>query len=150
MPLDAGTLIHRWFDEVWNHGREDTIDELFAPDGIAHGLGEAGSGARGPEAFKIFLRNMRSALPDAHVRIEDTIVEGDKAVVRVVLKGTHRGPGLGLPPSGKPVSISGMVMVRVAGGQIAEGWNNWDQLGLLQQTGALPAPETQDRFLASR
>jgi hypothetical protein len=46
MPLDPGTLIHRWFDEVWNRGREDTVDELFAPDGIAHGLGEGASDVR--------------------------------------------------------------------------------------------------------
>jgi steroid delta-isomerase-like uncharacterized protein len=149
MPLDPGTLIHRWFDEVWNHGREDTVDQLFAPDGIAHGLGEGASEVRGPDAFKIFLRNMRAALPDVNVRIEDTIVQADKAVVRVFLKGTHLGEGLGLPPSGRQVEISGIVIIRVAGSQIVEGWNNWDQLGLLQQTGAIPVPQAADRFLAA-
>jgi steroid delta-isomerase-like uncharacterized protein len=149
MPLDPGTLIHRWFDEVWNHGREDSVDELFAPDGIAHGLGEAASEVRGPDAFKIFLRNMRTALPDVSVRIDDTIVHDDKAVVRVLLTGTHLGEGLGVPASGLPVAISGIIIIRAAGSQIAEGWNNWDQLGLLQQTGAIPAPHAADRFLAA-
>ena len=150
MSHEPHTLVHRWFAEVWNQGREETVDELFAANGIAHGLGEGDADARGPAAFKIFLHNMRSALPDVHIRIEDTIVQGDKAVVRVVLKGTHHGEGLGLPPTGRRVSISGIVIVRVANDQIVEGWNNWDQLGLLQQLGAIPAPEACDRFLSAR
>ena|ERR1700682_1982749 len=149
MSIDPYTLIHRWFDEVWNQGREETVDELFAPDGIGHGLGEGIADVNGPAGFKVFLRNMRSAFPDVHIGIEDTIVHESKAVVRVVLEGTHLGEGLGLPPTGRRVSITGVVIVRVAGGQIAEGWNSWDQLGLLRQLGAIPAPEAPDRFLSA-
>jgi steroid delta-isomerase-like uncharacterized protein len=150
MSIDPYTLVHRWFDEVWNQGREEVVDELFAPDGIGHGLGEGSADVHGPAGFRIFLRNMRSAFPDVHIRIEDTIVDGGKAVVRVVLEGTHLGEGLGLPPAGRRVSITGIVIVRVAGGQIAEGWNSWDQLGLLRQLGAIPAPQAPDRFLSAR
>jgi len=150
MPFDPHIVIHRWFDEVWNQGREETIDELFPADGIAYGLGEAGSEVRGPAAFKVFWNNMRTAIPDVHIRIEDTIVEGEKAVVRVVLKGTHLGEGLGLAPTGRPVSFSGIVIVKVISGQIVEGWQNWDQLGLLQQVGAVPSPQAEDRFLTAR
>jgi steroid delta-isomerase-like uncharacterized protein len=149
VSIDPYTLIHRWFDEVWNHGREETVDELFAPDGICHGLGEGIADVHGPAGFKVFLGNMRSAFPDVHIGIEDTIVHESKAVVRVVLEGTHLGEGLGLPPTGRRVSITGVVIVRVAGGQIAEGWNSWDQLGLLRQLGAIPAPEAPDRFLSA-
>ena len=63
MPADPKTIVHRWFHEVWNQGRESTIDELAAPGVIAHGLGE-GEDTVGPEGFKVFWRNMRSALPD--------------------------------------------------------------------------------------
>jgi steroid delta-isomerase-like uncharacterized protein len=146
MALDPKTLIHRWFDEVWNQGREETVDELCAPDAIGHGLGERGDEAHGPAGFKIFFRNMRTAFPDIHFSIEDTIVQDDKAVVRVILKGTHLGDGLGLPPTGNAVAIAGIVIVRVVAGQITEGWNSWDQLGLLRQIGAVPAP-VADRFL---
>jgi steroid delta-isomerase-like uncharacterized protein len=131
------------------YGREQTIDELLAPDALAHGLGEGDADTRGPADFKVFWRNMRSALPNVTIRIEDTIVHGDKAVVRLVLEGTHLGEGLGLPPSGRRVSIAGIVILRVAGGQIAEAWNSWDQLGLLQQMGAIAA-QGQDHFLSAR
>jgi steroid delta-isomerase-like uncharacterized protein len=147
MTIDPYTIIHRWFDEVWNRGLESTVDELFAAGAIAHGLGE-GQDVRGPAGFKVFLRNMRSAFPDVHIQVEDTIVCGDKAAARVLLEGTNLGEGLGMPPTGRRVSVTGIVIVRVAGGQIAEGWNNWDQLGLLQQLGAMPKRNAPDRFVS--
>jgi steroid delta-isomerase-like uncharacterized protein len=147
---DARDIIHRWFEEVWNHGREATIDELFAQDGIAYGLGEQGAAVRGPDQFKPFWRNLRSAIPDIHIRIEDTVADGDTVVVRVLLEGTHTGEGLGVRPSGNRVAVTGIVIVRVSGGQIVAGWNSWDQLGLLQQTGAIQAPPASDHFLTTR
>src|SRR5260370_1842349 len=92
---------------------------------------------------------MRSAFPDVQIRIEDTIVHGDKAVVRVVLEGTHLGEGLGLSATGRRVSITGIVIVSVAGGQVSEAWNSWGQLGLLQQIGAIPSSEAPDRFVSA-
>ena len=80
--------------------------------------------------------------------MEDTTAEQDKISARVVLKGTHRGEGLGVPPTGNAVQIRGIVMVRIAAGKIVEGWNSWDQLGLLRQIGALNHPAGSDRFLA--
>ena len=147
---DPKDLIHRWFDEVWNQGREETIDELFASEAIAHGLGEAEAQVRGPAEFKTFWRSLRSALPDMRIRIEDTIAAGDKVAARVVLEGAHRGDGLGVPPTGRRVTVSGVVIVRISGGQIVEGWNSWDQLGLLQQIGAIPTPRGTGRFLIDR
>lgn len=147
MAQDAKTLAYRWFEEVWNQGREETIDELFAPDGIAHGLGEGEADVRGPEAFKPFARNLRGSLPDIHIRVEDMLAEGDRVALRVSVDGTHKGEGLGVPPTGRRVRFSGIIIIRVRGGQIVEGWNSWDQLGLLQQIGAIPAPGKKDRFL---
>lgn len=97
MPLDPSALLHRWFNEVWNEGREETVDELFARTAIGHGLGESETDIRGPEEFKIFLRNMRNAMPDVRIRIEDILAHGEKAAVRIELTGTHRGEGLGVP-----------------------------------------------------
>jgi len=152
MSLDAYTILHRWFDEVWNQGREETIDELLATDGIAHGLSEGEADLRGPADFKIFLRTMRAAFPDVRIRVEDIVVQGDKGVVRIAFEGTHLGDDLGLPPTEKRVTVGGIILVRVANGQIAEAWNAWDQLALLKQVGAVPAPplEVPDRFMTVR
>jgi len=147
MPDDPKTIVHRWFNEVWNEGREETIDELTGPGAVGHGLGE-GPDAIDAASFRVFWRNMRSALPDINIRIEDTIAEGDRVVVRLVLEGTHRGDGLGVAASGRRVSIAGVVIVRFVDGVMAESWNSWDQLGLLRQIGAIPAPD-QDRFLSA-
>ena len=148
MPLDPKILLKRWFDEVWNQGREETVEELFPADGIAHGLGE-GNDVRGPADFKIFLRNMRTAFPDVQIRIDDTIVDGEKAVVRVTFEGTHLGEGIGLAPTGRRVSIAGIIIVRIENSQIKEAWNSWDQLGLLRQLEAVPVPPA-DRFLSAQ
>lgn len=148
MPGAPDVLIHRWFEEVWNQGREQTIDELFSAYGVAHGLGEHEADVRGPSGFKVFWNNLRSALPDLQMRIEDTIVQNDRVAVRVRLTGTHRGDTLGVPASGRAISVAGIVIVRISGDQIVEGWNSWDQLGLLQQIGAIPRPQAADRFLS--
>ena len=148
MPTDPKAVLERWFEEVWNQGREQVVDELMAPDAVAIGLGEMDQDVHGPSEFKIFLRNMRQALPDVRIDMEDTTTEQDKISARVVLKGTHHGNGLGVAPTGNAVSIRGIVMVRVAAGKIVEGWNSWDQLGLLRQIGALNNPAGKDRFLA--
>jgi len=139
-------LVHRWFEEVWNQGREETIDELFAANGIGYGLGDADVTLRGPADFKPFVRNLRGALPDIRMTIEDIIAEGDKVTVRITVEGTHKGGQLGVAPSGRRVRIEGIVVLRIANGQIVEGWNSWDQLGLLRQIGALPAQKGPDQF----
>jgi steroid delta-isomerase-like uncharacterized protein len=146
MQTDPKSLVHRWFDEVWNQGREETIDELFGEDGVAFGLGAGEAPVYGPAGFKVFWRNIRAALPDVQISVEDTVAEGDKVATRVVLQGTHQGEGLGVKPAGRRVRIAGIVLVQFADGRIIRGWNSWDQLGLLQQLGALPS--AGDRFLA--
>lgn len=148
MPADNKSLVHRWFEEVWNQGREATIDELLAPNGIALGLGESDKPVRGPAEFKIFFHNLRTAFPDIRITIEDTVSEGDQVVVRVKIEGTHLGDGIGVPASGRRMCVAGILIIRFANGKIVEGLNSWDQLGMLRQIGALPAA-AHDRFLTS-
>lgn len=150
MPLDPATVAHRWFEEAWNQGSEGAIDELSADNVIGHGLGEAGNDVVGRDHFRVFWRNLRTALPDLHVTVEDTITQGEKVAIRIVLEATHLGEGLGVPASNARVKISGIIIARVVNGQIAEAWNNWDQFALLQQINAIPAPKPADRFLSAQ
>ena len=150
MSQDNAALVHRWFDEVWNQGREETIDELFAPDGVTYGLGEIDAEVRGPSQFKPFFRNIRSAFPDLRITILDTVADGNKVAVRLRIEGTHKGPGLeGLPPSNRAIRLSGIAILYAANGKLVAGWNNWDQLGMLQQIGVIPIPQN-DRFMQTK
>jgi steroid delta-isomerase-like uncharacterized protein len=131
-------LIRKWFEEVWNQGREETVDAMCAKDVIGHGQAQHGADIRGPEHFKQFMRGFRSAFSDIHIEIHDTIEQGDKVVARWTTTMTHTGTFLDTPPTGKHVSVNGISIQRFAGGKIIEGWDNWDQLGLFVQLGATP------------
>jgi steroid delta-isomerase-like uncharacterized protein len=131
-------VLHRWFEEVWNKGREEAIDEMFAEDAVAHGLlDENGEELRGPAGFKPFFRKFRDAFPDIEVIIEDCICEGDKAAARCTVRAQHTGEGLGVAATGNPVEFTGMAIVRVQDGKIVEAWNNFDFMRLNQQIGLL-------------
>jgi predicted ester cyclase len=90
---------------------------------------------------------MRAAFPDAQFTIEDMIGEGDKLVDRYTISGTHSRPFLGIPATGRQIHLAGISIVRISAGKIAERWAVTDQLGLLQQLGALPAkPSAMSRL----
>ncbi len=74
--------------------------------------------------------------------IEDVIASGDQVVTRWTARGTHQGELQGIPPTGKQVTVTGMTLARIENGQIVEEWNNFDQLGMMQQIGAIPAAAT--------
>jgi steroid delta-isomerase-like uncharacterized protein len=125
-------LIRRWFDEVWNQSRVESISEMMAHDAIAHGLGEPEREARGPAEFRPFFDVVKNAFPD-HVTVEDTVVEGDRVACRWTARGTHTGSFGELHPTGRSFVVSGMSFVRVRDGLIVDAWNSWDLHGLLQQ-----------------
>jgi steroid delta-isomerase-like uncharacterized protein len=138
MTTDNDALIRRWFEEVWNQGRVESIDELFAADGIAHGLSDdPANPLRGPQAFKDFHASFRKAFPDIVVTVEDTIAEGDKVVARCSVRAKHTGELLGLAPTQLPMEISGTVIVRVRDGQFVEAWNHFDFMTMYKQLGAI-------------
>lgn len=137
MSAENKALVRRWFDEVWNKGDASAIDRLFAANGIVHGLGAE---MKGPAGFKPFHAAYRDAFPDVRLELEDLIAEDDKVAFRWTATATHQGSGLGFPPTGKKVSFTGMGVIRVQDGKLVEGWNNFDQLGLVQQLGIVTAP----------
>ena len=131
-------LIERWFEEVWNKGRADAIDEMIAEDCVIHGLsGATGQPVKGPTQFKTFHTTFREAFPDITVAVEDMVVEGDKVAARCSVYGKHAGDSLGYKASQAPVEFTGMVIVRVKNGKIAEAWNNFDFMKMYQQIGAI-------------
>ncbi|MGI8918088.1 MAG: ester cyclase [Pyrinomonadaceae bacterium] len=138
MSDENKALTQRWFEEVWNQGREQVIDELFAAEGIAHGLAdEVGAALRGPQDFKPFFRKFRSAFPEIEVVVEDTIAEGDKVAARCLVRGKHQSDSLGFAATGQSTEFTGITIVRIEKGQIVEAWNNFDFMTMYKQLGAL-------------
>jgi predicted ester cyclase len=83
---------------------------------------------------------LRSAFPDFKATIEDIVAEGDKVVVRQTFSGTHKGEFMGVPPTGKSISIGVIDIIRVDGGKFVEHWGQMDTTGMIQQLGAIPGP----------
>lgn len=132
------SLIHRWFEEVWNNQSEDAIDEMLTEDGIVNGLNDAdGNPLRGPEGFKTLHRAFLSAYPDLKITVEDTVSDGDKIAARCTVRATHSGEGLGVLPTDQPVEFTGMAIVKIKDGKIVEAWNEFDFMKMYSQVGAL-------------
>lgn len=130
MTSSERDLGQRWFDQVWNQLRREAIPEMLAPDGVLH---EGGTDSIGPAGFYPFFDRMNAAFSALHVEIEDTFAEGDKVCIRWACSARHTGGGLGIDPTGVNVHVTGMSIFRVQDGTIAEAWQNWDMLGMLEQ-----------------
>jgi steroid delta-isomerase-like uncharacterized protein len=130
MDGDNTALARRWFEEVWNLRRTETIDELLTPESVCQ---SAGGLMRGAEEFRSRgYVPLTTAFPDLRVTVVGTVSDGDQVVVRWTATGTHRGEGLGMPPSGRTVFIRGMTWIRYANGKMMEGWDCWDQRELIE------------------
>jgi steroid delta-isomerase-like uncharacterized protein len=133
-------LVQRFVEESFNRGNLNVVDEVYAPSFIAHDPGHLEE-ARSPEYAKQFVGMYRSAFPDGHAVVDDLISEGDRVAYRWTYRGTHQGELMGIAPTGKQVTITGITIYRISGGKVEEEWNNFHQLGLLQQLGVAPTPE---------
>jgi steroid delta-isomerase-like uncharacterized protein len=136
MPSSADLkyLVRRWFDEVWNQGRQDTIDALLTSDSIVHGLSDAsGQPVHGPAGFRTFYDRFRSAFSDIHIAIDDMLAEGDKVCARFTFEAIHSGADLGPAPTGRRIRITGLCISRWRDGRIAEAWNEFDAAGMMAQ-----------------
>ena len=130
-------LVRRSIDEVVNQGNLAVADEVCAGNYIHRAPGSPEF--HGPEGFKQLITMYRTAFPDLHLTLEDLIAEGDTVVSQWTARGTHRGEFMGLAPTGKSVTVVGMVLSRCAGGRVVEDLEVSDVLGMLQQLGAIPA-----------
>lgn len=131
--------MRRLFEEVWNQGDLSTADELFASGYIHHDPTTPDFG-RGPEGERKRASLYRAAFPDLRLIIENIISEGETVMLRWSCHATHKGDLNGIAPTGKRIAVTGFSAARFSAGKLAEGWVNWDALGLLQQLGAVPTP----------
>jgi steroid delta-isomerase-like uncharacterized protein len=137
-PDEHKAIIRAHVEVLFNQHEVDRTDEFFTPDYLDHAPlpGQAPGLAGAQQKWAMYL----TGVPDLRATIEDLVAEGDKVAVAWTVQGTHRGELLGIPPTGKHVRFSGISIYRLAAGKIAEQWERWDRLPLLQQLGVLPAP----------
>lgn len=137
MPVEENVaLMRRWFKEVWNEGRVQTIYDLMAENVIGIGQDAPGVEIRSPADFVALYNRLRGAFPDIKFTLEDIFGLDDKVVVRWSAVMTHTGDHLGMPATNKPVRITGITIAQIEKGKITRGWDNWDHLAMAQQLAA--------------
>ncbi|WP_162944878.1 ester cyclase [Flavisolibacter nicotianae] len=132
MRNTKSTLLYRWFEEVWNQNREDSIDQLMTTDSHAHGIIAPGQ-PKGAAGFKTFYRDFKKQFDAIHIAVKDVVAQDDMECGLTEVTARHR-------ETGKAVKFSGLCMVRVENGKIAEAWNHYDFLGMHQQLGQVLTP----------
>jgi steroid delta-isomerase-like uncharacterized protein len=138
MSTEANKALVRRFNEAFNAGDLDGAVAVFAPNAVVHN-----SGAPDPlnlEGFGQLAGIFLAAFPGGKHTIDDMIGEGDKVVARITYRGIHTGDLMGIPPTGKHVTVSAMTIDQIANGKIVETWRLFDQMGMMQQLGLIPAP----------
>ncbi|WP_207512420.1 ester cyclase [Longitalea luteola] len=131
------SVCFRWFQEVWNQNQEETIDELLDPDCYAHGINSE-DGPKGIEGFKVFYHNFKGQFQEIKIDVLDVISQDDMECAHVEVSAIHA-------ETGRRVNFSGLALVRIENGKIAEAWNHFDFLNMYQQLGqVLTSPEKEE------
>jgi steroid delta-isomerase-like uncharacterized protein len=130
-------FVRRLIEEVIGRGNFALVEELVAADYVGH---SSPPEINTREGHKQFLVALRQAFPDLQIKIEDQIAERDKVVTRWTARGTHQGEFAGILPTGKQVVMTGIDIDRIANGKLVECWTKSDDLSMLQQIDAIPAP----------
>lgn len=130
-------VIRRYYDELFNQGRVELVDELLAADYVNHSTSSPLQ-ARGRDGVAAVVRDLRRAFPDLHYTIEEMVISDDAAAIRTTLTGTNDGDFFGLPPTGRRIRVSQITMERFRGDRIVAHHRLTDDLTLLRQLGALP------------
>lgn len=131
-------FVREAIDEIWNKHNVVAVDKAFAQDFVGHDPASAK-----PQTFgerKEFIAAYQRAFPDVRCTVDDQVAEGDKVASRWTAWGTHKGEFQGLPATNKVLTLTGTTIFRIAGGKIAESWESYDALGMLQQAGVVPPP----------
>ena len=132
MTTGAADVVRTLHARLLGERDEGVVDELFAPDFVSHNMPP--ELPQGVEGVKAFFAMFRDALPDVEVAIDEVVADGDRAAVATTTTGTHTGELMGMAPTGRRVSVTGIDMIRVdASGRIAEHRGLTDTVGLLRQ-----------------
>ena len=135
---DNKAPIRRFVEEVQSGNNIDLVDEICSPEFVNHSAPPGIPADR--EGIKIVTAMFRRAFPDSYFTVEDMVAEGDKVVTRKTFHGTHEGEFMGMPPSGRAVSMGLIDIVRISDGRVVEHWSVGDSLGMMQQLGVIPQP----------
>jgi steroid delta-isomerase-like uncharacterized protein len=131
-------FLARSLEALFNEKRVDDADEFYAADYVDHspfpGQPPGLEGAK--KKWSMYI----AAIPDLRATVEDMVAEREEVAVRWTVEGTHRGELLGIPPTGRHARITGISIYRLTEGKIAEQFERWDRLDLMQQLGVIPTP----------
>ena len=137
--MSPGEIYRKWFAEVWNAKRSDRMAAFVTDDALFHTAAMDGAPVRGPSGFAPMFDTLVAAFPDIDFQVQNVIESGDFAAGHWVATMTHTGEGMGVKPTGRPLTIAGMAIIRCADGKVVECWDQWDKLGLLTGIGAVAA-----------
>jgi steroid delta-isomerase-like uncharacterized protein len=135
---DIKEIARRLTEDPWR-GKLDEALELVGDDYFGH-LPGAPEPIRGKDGFREFVNAYLTGFPDSAIIVDDQIAEGELVATRWTGRGTNTGELMGMPPTGKQVTVSGITYSRIADGKAREAWVSWDTLSLMQQLGAVPEP----------
>ena len=139
MSAEQNTALAREAIGIWSTGEVDAADEIYSSDYVnqQHHDPNDPRDLRGIEAMKQFVREFHEGLPDFRESIDHQFAEGDMVATRFTSTGTHRGTFMGLEPTDRELTWTGITINRIADGRIVETRTNWDTMGMLQQLSAL-------------
>ena len=135
MSKEANLAALTKFAEAVNTGNFDLFKDVVAADNVDHD--PATDQVPGPEGYRMFFSQMRQAFPDLNVALEAAVSDEDAIAFAYTLSGTHNGPLMGIPPTGKKIKIRGMQFTKFKDGKMVERWGSSDELGMLKQLGIL-------------
>lgn len=138
-PVSENKRLVRRVEDMVNGQDQDVLRDVFAEDLVVHFHGGREE-LRGRDEYEAHMSDVYEAFPDLSITIEEVIAEDDTVAARYTGRGTHEGEYEGVAPTGESVNLSGMRMVRVEDGEIAEVWGQRDDLGLLAQLGVVEPP----------
>jgi len=130
---DVERITRAVIERGFNSGDLSGLDAVVAPDFIEHQDGATS----GIDGLRALVTELRTAFPDLHLAIQDTVTSGDTTWYRIRSTGTNDGPLFGRPPTGRPIDITVIDVMRVADGRMVEHWGVADRLAVLKQIGAM-------------
>jgi steroid delta-isomerase-like uncharacterized protein len=133
-------IAQRFMEECWNQGKMDSIRELMADGCTFHDPAFPGL-TSGADNMKRHIETCRTGFPDLKITVDDTIAERNEVVHHWTIRGTHKAPFLGMPPTNRKATVSGTTIYRIDGGKIVEQWADWNLMSLMEQLGVSSMPK---------